>query len=370
MEDRTFKRLESLDTLRGFDMLFIMGGAGLLASLNKWFPCGFTEILKEQMGHADWNGLFHHDTIFPLFLFIAGISFPFSLAKQKARGKSMGAIYRKIIYRGLMLVFLGLVYNGLLDFRFDSLRCASVLARIGLGWMFAALLFVNFKWKTRAVIAGVILIAYWLVAAYIPAPGASMDEVFTDRGSIVCWFDRMYLPGRLCYTYMDPEGLLSTFPGIVTAMLGMFTGEFVRYKKEGLSESRKVLYMVIAGIVLAVIAIAWNEVFPINKKMWTSSFVCAVGSYSILMFALFYYIIDVKNLRGWTKFFVVIGMNSITIYLAQRFIRFQATADAIFGGVVRLFPENAQSFFSSAAYITVCWIFLYFLYKKNVFLKV
>ena len=150
----------------------------------------------------------------------------------------------------------------------------------------------------------------------------------------------------------------------------MFTGEWVKYKKEGLTENKKVLYMVIAGIIMLAVGLLWSLVFPINKKMWTSTFVLVVGAYSVLMFALFYYIIDVKNHRGWILFFTVIGLNSITIYLAQQFINFRFTADKIFGGLVHLFPENAQAFFSSAAYITVCWLFLYFLYKKKIFLKV
>ena len=163
-------RLQSLDALRGFDMLFIMGGAGLIAGLAQWFPCSFTQALADQMNHVDWHGLSHHDTIFPLFLFIAGISFPFSLAKQRANGKSEADIYKKIIKRGLILVLLGCIYNGLLYFNFAEQRYASVLARIGLAWMFGALIFVNTNWKTRVWITAALLIGYWLVAGFIPAP--------------------------------------------------------------------------------------------------------------------------------------------------------------------------------------------------------
>ena len=128
--------------------------------------------------------------------------------------------------------------------------------------------------------------------------------------------------------------------------------------------------MVIAGIVWLVIGLLWSTVFPINKKMWTSTFVLVVAAYSILMFALFYWIIDVKNCRGWILFFTVIGMNSITIYLAQAFINFSYTARKLFGGLIALMPENSQDFFTQAAYVAVCWLFLYFLYRKRVFLKV
>ena len=150
----------------------------------------------------------------------------------------------------------------------------------------------------------------------------------------------------------------------------MFTGEWIKFEKEGLTPAKKTLYMVYAGVALLVIGLIWNTFYPSNKMLWSSTFVCLVGAYSVLMFALFYYIIDVKNHRGWILFFVVIGMNSITIYLAQHFINFTYTAERIFGGLIKLLPETVQPFLSSAAYVAVCWLFLYFLYKKKVFLKV
>lgn len=379
MEKRTqqegapkFRRLQSLDALRGFDMFFIMGGATLIASLANIWPNGFFQGLAAQMSHVPWNGLVHHDTIFPLFLFIAGISFPFSLAKQRASGKSEADIYRKIIRRGLTLVLLGILYNGLLStLDFAHQRYASVLARIGLAWMFGALIFMNTRWKTRAVIVGVILIAYWLVSTFIGAPDAPAGASPLSReGCLEGYIDRLLLPGSLCYGDFDPEGILSTFPAICTALLGMFTGEWVRYHKEGLTETRKAAYMAIAGVVLLVIAVLWNTILPINKMLWSSSFVCAVGSYSLLMFALFYYIVDVRGWRSWTLFFVVIGVNSITIYLAQAFISFSFSSEQIFGGLAGLFPDSCRATVLSAGYILLCWLFLYFLYKKKVFLKV
>lgn len=364
------RRLLSLDTLRGFDMFFIMGGSGLLAALATWFPCSFTEAIAEQMGHVSWHGLAHHDTIFPLFLFIAGISFPFSLAKQRSQGKSRSDIYRKIIFRGIALVVLGFIYNGLLNFEFEHFRFASVLARIGLGWMFAALLFISFKTITRVVIAAAILIGYWLFMMYVPVPGA-VEGPLTYEGNWIGYIDCMIFPEHLLSPgKFDPEGVFSTIPAIVTAMLGMFTGEFIKWNKRGFTDSRKVLWLVAAGIVLLVVGLLWAQIFPLNKKLWTSSFVCVVGAYSVLMFALFYYIIDVLHWQRWTLFFKVIGLNSITIYLAQRFINFSYTGKKIFGGLVSLTPENAQPFVESLGYIAVCWIFLYILYRKRIFLKV
>jgi predicted acyltransferase len=204
----------------------------------------------------------------------------------------------------------------------------------------------------------------------VPAPDAAGEGVYTAQGSIVGYVDRLLLPGRIYYGNLDPEGILSLVPAIGTALLGMFTGEWVKLRRSGLTPSKKAAWMVAAGIVLLAAGLLWSLDFPINKKLWTSSFVLVVGAYSLLLFALFYYLIDVRGWRRWTLFFTVIGLNSITIYLAQKFIDFHYTADRLFGGLLHLLPEDARPFFSSAAYITVCWLFLYLLYHNRLFLKV
>jgi Uncharacterized conserved protein len=362
------ERLLSLDTLRGFDMLFIMGLAGLIIAICKLFPSsGFAGWLSAQMGHVEWNGLAHHDTIFPLFLFIAGISFPFSIAKQQASGKKGKQIYLKIIKRGIVLVLLGLVYNGIFRLDFENLRCASVLGRIGLAWMFAALLFINFKTKALGVIAAVILMGYWLLLWLIPGG----PDTYSVENNFAGMVDRVILPGKLYVNNnFDPEGLFSTLPAIVTAILGMFTGQFVRLSSKKVSENRKVVYMLIAACGFLVIGLLWNYVFPINKNLWSSSFVCVLAAYSLFLFAIFYYIIDVKGYRKWTFFFRVVGMNSITIYLAQRIINFSQISRFFFGGVAGKCPEVWANIINATGFIVVSWLFLYFLYKKNVFLKV
>ena len=369
-EQQAPRRLQSLDALRGFDMLFIMGGAALFAALATLMPCSFFDAVAEQMEHVEWNGLRHHDTIFPLFLFIAGISFPFSLEKQRMQGKSETDIWKKVIRRGLTLVLLGCIYNGLLDLDFANQRYASVLGRIGLAWMFAALLFMKCAMRTRIGLAAGILVGYWLLLAFVPAPDGGGADPFSMEGCLVGYVDRLCLPGRLHKGIHDPEGILSILPSIVTAMLGMFTGEFIKWKNEAWNDRKKVVAMLVAGVALLVVGLVWSLVFPINKNLWTSTFVCVVGSYSVIMFALFYYVVDVLNYRKWTLFFRVIGMNSITIYLAQCFIDFQYTANGLFSGVVHLFPASAQPLMSAASYIAVCWIFLYILYRQKIFLKV
>lgn len=364
------RRLLSLDALRGFDMFFIMGGATLFTSLAILFPNSFFQEIAHQMHHVEWNGLTQHDTIFPLFLFIAGVSFPFSLQKQREQGKTDIEIYKKIVYRGLKLVFLGIIYNGLLNFDFEHQRYASVLGRIGLAWMFGALIFSNTRLVTRVWITVAILVGYWLLLAFVPAPDGNGAGVFTMEGSLVGYVDRLLLPGRLHLGIHDPEGILSLVPAVATALLGMFVGEFVKLENGTLTDKKKVGLLFLAGAVLLIVGLFWSMFFPINKNLWTSSFVCVVGAYSVWMFAFFFYVIDVLEYRKWTFFFMVIGVNSITIYIAQEFINFAFTSNALFGGLEMLMPEMARPLVETVGYIAVCWASLYFLYRQRIFLKV
>lgn len=369
--DRIMKqseRLMSLDALRGFDMLFIMGFASLVVAVCGLWPSAATDAVAASMSHVAWDGFAHHDTIFPLFLFIAGVSFPYSVAKQRAGGMSEGRIYVKIVRRGLTLVVLGVVYNGLFKLDFENLRIASVLGRIGLAWSIAAVLYLNFGVKTRAAIAVAVLAGYGALSALVAAPDAAGVGALTFEGNLAGYIDRQFLPGKLIYGTFDPEGLLSTVPAVVTAMLGMFTGEFVR--RSDIRGGRKALWMAAAAAALLAAGLVFSGVLPVNKKLWSSTFVCVVGAYSLGMFALFYYLIDVRGWRRWTLFFRVVGLNSITIYLAQRIVGFGRISDFFLGGIASKCPEAVAAVISSAGYVAVCWLFLYFLYRKNVFLKV
>ena len=364
-------RLVSLDALRGFDMLFIMGFASLVAVLCRIFPNEITLAIGASMDHVEWNGLNHHDTIFPLFLFLAGVSFPFSLAKQREKGMTSAQIHKKIIRRGLTLVLLGIIYNGLFDLRFDTLRCASVLGRIGLAWMFGALLFIHFSRRFRLGLSAFILIVYGVISKYVAAPDVPGADPLSMEGCLVGYIDRLFLPGYLYVdNRFDPEGLLSVVPAIVTAMLGMFTGELLKRPESEISGNKKTIYMLMASMGCTVLATVFHPILPINKMLWSSTFVCAVGAYSFFMMALFYYLIDVKKWRRGCFFFQVIGMNSITIYLAQRIVNFTDIAHFFTGGLQHYCDKQWGYVILLIGYIAVCWLFLYFLYRKNTFLKV
>lgn len=365
------RRLQSLDALRGFDMFWIIGGGGIfsgLALLTNWEPLIWWE---KQLHHASWHGFTFEDMIFPLFLFIAGISFPFSMAKRKQNNASRKSLYKQIFKRGFLLVLFGMIYNGLLRFDFTDFRYASVLGRIGLAWMFSALIFMNTNRRNiRIAWCAGLLIFYWLLLTFVPAPDFPGAERFSMEGNFTSYFDRMFLPGKLYKGIHDPEGLLGIIPATATALLGMLTGSFITWHKKGLSELRRTGYMALSGVLFVFAGLAWNIVFPINKNLWTSSFVCLVVGLSLLLFSLFYLIIDVWEYRKWSFFFTVIGMNSITIYMGQRIINFQYTSDFLCKGVIDCFPEAWAPFLDSCAYVAVSWVFLYFLYKQKIFLKV
>jgi Uncharacterized conserved protein len=364
------KRLYSLDALRGFDMFWIAGAEGIfvgLASLTGW------PIFKwwaGQLEHVPWHGFHFEDMIFPLFLFIAGISFAFSLAKRTAMNDSRTSIYKHVISRGLILVLIGILYNNGVRFDFAHLRYGSVLGRIGLAWMFASLIFMNTKTNTRIIWFCGLLIGYWALLLLFPAHDLGSMDIFSREGNLTSHIDRLLMPGRLYLGNHDPEGIFSTFPAIGTALLGMFTGEFLLSKYLNDKPLRKVLYMVLAAIILMIIGEIWNIVFPINKNLWTSSFVCFVGGLSLLLFSVFYLIIDVWGYKKWAFFFVVIGMNPITIYLTERIVNFGSATKFFFGGFTTIMPESCGQLIDGIGVTAIAWVFLYILYKKKIFLKI
>ena len=215
-----------------------------------------------------------------------------------------------------------------------------------------------------------ILLGYWILLLLFPATDLGATDPFSMKGSLVGYIDRLIMPGRLYLEVHDPEGILNTLPAIATALMGMFTGEFImsEYLKD--RQLKKVLYMILAAIGLMIIGQVWNLAFPINKNLWSSSFVCFVGGLSILFFSVFYLIIDVWNIKKWSFFFMVIGMNSITIYLADNIINFEPASKFLFGGLKVFFPGTWEPLIAAIGFVMTGWLFLYFLYKKKIFLKV
>jgi predicted acyltransferase len=362
------QRLYSLDALRGFDMFWIIGGEEIFHSMAKATGSPFWKALSDQFEHPAWNGFHFYDLIFPLFLFIAGVATPYSVGKEREKGTSRNKLLGRVIRRGLILVLLGLVYNnGLKIHPLSEIRFGSVLGRIGLAYMFANIIYLFTKQRGQIGWFVGLLIGYWLLLLFNSAPGFPHGDL-TMQGNFASYIDRSVLPGRLYLGIHDPEGLVSTIPAIGTGLLGIMAGNLL--KNSPLSPTAKAGRLAIAGMISLALALLWNTVFPINKNLWTSSFVLNVGGISLLLLSAFYYVIDVLGYKKWAFFFSVIGMNSILIYLSGHFINWKYATDGFFYWVGQLFASPYNVVAMVFCFLAVKWLFLYFLYKKKVFLRV
>jgi predicted acyltransferase len=361
-------RLFSLDALRGFDMFWIMGGEEIFHGMAKATGSPFWGAIANQFTHPDWNGFHLYDLIFPLFLFMAGVSTPVSVGRELEKGKTRQQLLFRVIKRAFILVLLGLVVNnGIKIMPIAEIRFPSVLGRIGIAYMFANIIYLYSKERWQMFWFCFFIIGYWLLLKFTSAPGFPMGDL-TMKGNFASYVDRSILPGRLYLGIHDPEGLFSTIPAISTGILGILTGLLL--KKGGVTQMRKVTTMAVVGIIFLILAQIWNLDFPINKNLWTSSFVLHVGGLSLLLMALFYYIIDVKGYQKWAFYFRVIGMNSILIYISGHFIKWSYTTEGFFGWIGQLVGDPYNIVVMAICFVMVKWAFLYYLYTKKTFLRV
>ncbi len=365
------QRLYSLDALRGFDMFWIMGGEMIFHKLADATHAPFWIALGDQFEHPDWNGFHFYDLIFPLFLFIAGVATPYSVGRELEKGTPKKELLLRVIRRGLTLVLLGILYNiGPKGLRFPpvaEIRFCSVLGRIGLAYMFANIIYLYTRQRGQWIWFGSLLIGYWLLLLFNSAPGFPHGDL-TMQGNFASYVDRLIVPGKLYLGIHDPEGLCSTIPAIGTGLLGILAGQLLR--NSPLSGAAKAGRLAIAGVISLILALVWNTVFPINKNLWTSSFVLNVGGISLLLLALFYYVIDVLEYRKWAFFFSVIGMNSILIYLSPHFINWKYMTDGFFLWIGQIIASPWDAFVLVFPFLALKWLFLYICYKKKIFLRV
>ena len=361
------ERLSSLDTLRGFDMFWIIGGDALITVLSKVTGWNLLEPIAKQMHHASWAGFHFEDLIFPLFMFISGVAIPFALTSRLEKGIAKSALHKKVFQRMVLLVLFGLLYNGALKNGFSDMRYPSVLSQIGIAYFFAALIVINTTtlrsrifWLT-GILAGIAIMQH-----LVPVPGFGAG-VFTPEGSINAWIDQHLLPGKLIYGTYDPEGVLCIISAISVTLMGTFAGVLLRDKE--LNPNKKTVILIIAGASLVLIALLLSPVYPIIKKIWTVPFNLLTSGISFLLLAIFYFIIDVKSWKKWTFFFVVIGMNSITIYLGTRVIDFWHTSEFLLGSFAAILGTYGEVLIVLGV-IAVEWLFLYYLYKNKIFLRV
>jgi len=369
------QRLLSLDALRGFDMFWIIGGRDFFLAAAGFFVTEQTLARwNAEATHPQWSGYTFSDLIFPLFIFVVGVAIPFSLDRRVERGESLGRVYWHILRRTVLLILLGLICNNrLLALDFAHQRLPSVLGRIGLAYCFASILTLHASTRGRVIWLVAILAGYWAAMTYIPVPGHGPGRFDTQGATLADYVDHHLLPGRVgprkpqpagtpkLYRN-DPEGILSTIPSIATALLGVLAGGWLRESRR--NGHVKAAALLIAGAICWGLSQLWDPYFPIQKKIWTSSFVLWTGGWSLMLLGAFYWIIDVWGWKRWAFFFVVIGTNAITIYILIHFVDFKGIGEFVFSRA----PLH-KDLLPSCGRLAIEWLLLYVLYRNRIFLR-
>jgi len=393
-------RLMSLDALRGFDMFWILGADALVAALHGLSSNPVTQFISHELDHAEWQGFHFEDLIFPLFVFMMGVSTVFSLTKIMA-AEGRNAAVKRVLTRGALLFLLGLFFYGGFSHEWPNMRLMGVLNRIALCYTFGGLLFIYFRPRTLMAIAAALLLGYWALMALVsfpdvrPVPGG--DTVITKEAGITNisqlnmastvrlrgvyiqgvnlanYIDQKYLPGKGWDGTYDPEGILSTMPAVVTGLLGIFAGLLIRNKS--VPDLKKVWWLIGAGVVSAAVGWIWSVDFPVIKKLWTSSYVLVAGGYSAILLGIFYWMVDIKKWQFWCQPFVWVGMNPLTLYLINELVGgYDSLGLRITGGPIQGFLDThiASGIGDLVVALTgllVLFWFAHFLYKRKIFIR-
>jgi predicted acyltransferase len=357
------ERLLSLDGLRGFDMVWIIGGQFLIHGLAKAWPDRFWTGLSAQFEHVPWQGLHVFDIIWTLFMFMVGVSLTFSLAKRKRMRESHGAIYAHAVKRAVLLFILGMIAQGnLLQFNLATLHpFYSVLHGIAAGYLIATIVTLNFNVKGQAITTAIFLVGYWILLLTIPVPGVGRG-VLTPTGNAAIYIDTL-IQGR--FHFGDNTWFLSYLGFASSVLLGVLAGQILlsaRTKKE------KCLMLCGYGVGLLVLGLIWSLWFPIIKLLWTSSFVLVAGGISCLLMAVFYFLIDVIGYRRWVFPFTVIGMNALAVYMATEVYDFRRIGDIFVGSLLPRVGRWDEAL-SAVASLTILWLILYWMYRTRSFVK-
>ena len=359
------QRLASVDALRGFDMFWIIGGEALFLPLFALTGWTIFQFGHGQMQHTQWHGFSFYDLIFPLFIFLSGVTL--GLANKSLRGLPLSQrtpVYRKSFKRLFLLILLGVIYNhgwgAGIPADPGEIRYASVLARIGFAWFFAAMIVWHFGLRVQYAIAATILIGYWLLQV--------SAGPLTPEGSVNAWTDQHFLPG---ITYQnrayDPEGILSTIPAVVNALFGVFAG---RWLARHSGNHKAILKGLSVGATACLLAgFLWHWAYPVNKELWTSSFVLVTCGCCLLLLGVFYLLVDMWHWKAFTYFFSVIGCNAILVYLGTSLINWQYSSKSLFGGIALALPQAAGTLLVACGVILLQWLVLRFLYKRGIFIS-
>jgi predicted acyltransferase len=343
-------------------MAMILGfGAAVEKTLRAILPeSALSSVVSTQLDHVDWAGFHVEDFIFPLFLFISGLSLALGLPSRVARdGKLVTAGH--LLTRAAVLLVVGAIFSGGLRDGWAEVRWLGVLQRIGLASAAAGLL--ALICGTRGLVASCvgILLGYWALLAWVPVPGHGAGS-FLEGQNLTNYLDSIWLPGRKYDGDHDPEGLLSTLPAVATALLGVLTAPFLKSDRAGL---RPLAQMLAIGLTLVALGWLWHPWFPIVKKLWTSSFVLVAGGWSLVVLAVFRYLIDHRNWLRWCQPFEWVGANPLALYLASGFGFFRIINDRLCGSPSLVSPVAAAWIGFGIVVLTARW-----LYRRQIFIKI
>lgn len=292
-------------------MFWIVGGEGIIHALARLAPRGLLAAIDGQFVHRSWEGVTFYDLIFPLFVFIVGVSLVFSLGKILEQ-KGRAAAIKRIVRRSALLFVIGVLYSSNPLSGLEGIRLLGVLQRIALCYLFAGILFCALRTRGLVVVCLSLLVGYWAAMTFIPIPGVGAGR-YAEGENLANYIDRQYLPFHKYDGDHDPEGLLSTLPAVSTCLLGVFAGKLLHDR--GIPERRKVAWLLVAGGAGIALGSLWGTQFPVVKKILTSSYVLVTAGYSCLFLAAFHQVIEVWGLRAWAGPFLWIGRNPITMYL-------------------------------------------------------
>ncbi len=360
-------RLASLDALRGFDMFWIIGADQVIRALSANSDSRILAGLADQFEHVPWAGFHFYDLIFPLFLFMIGVSIPYSFSKRQQRGDSKGKIYAHVFTRVAILIFMGMMVNGrILSYDPSKLEATySVLQVLALGYLVASLIVLNMNLRWQIATTATMLVVYWALMTFVPVPGHIVG-VYKPGANFGDWLNDLIV-GR--YQGIWRFGwILQVMTNGSTAMLGVFAGLLLRSQKRG---RQKLVWLACLGLGCLASGWIWSIWFPIIKDRWTSTFVLYAGGWSYLLLALSYFVIDVRGQRKWAFPFIVIGMNAIVAYMAANLFghAFRLVAEVFVGGLKQYVGGWYEAVASLGGLITI-WLFLYWLFRNRAFIKV
>src|SRR5262249_3443148 len=370
-------RVISVDALRGFSIFWIIGADGAIWTLERMLrdkgPVLSTmgHFLGTQLKHVEWEGLTFYDFIFPLFIFVTGVSIVLALPRLvKNEGRAWAHLH--VLRRAALLYVLGLIFYGGLSHPWVDIRFVGVLQRIAVCYLIASVLFLNVGPRGLIVALVTLLVGYWALMTFVPVPGIGAGSFDRDM-NLANWIDSQYLPGRLWDKTRDPEGLLSTLPAIGTCLVGVLAGLLL--KDDRLTSDQKAVGLIGAGVAMVVFGCLWASQFPVIKSLWTSSFVLVTGGLSAILLGVMHQTIDVWRFRVWATIFVWIGGNAIALYFINGVAGFEPFALRFVGGDVKVWLDQTVTpgtgiFVAHLLGLVFAVALAGFLYRRKIFLRV